>query len=57
MLLSSSVGAAQAALESIGQWAYVHKVAFHIGPEKSVILAPPGCLQPVLYQVVVGKGS
>jgi hypothetical protein len=56
VLLSSSSGAAQAALASIGQWAYKHKVAFHVGPGKSVVLAPSSAHQPVLYQIVVGKG-
>ena len=55
-MLISSNGAAQEALTLMGRWAYQHKVCFHSGPGKTVSVVPANGFQPVLFQVVVGRG-
>ena len=55
VLLSSSSGAAQAALDCMAKWAFLHKAAFHVGPDKTVALVPDSAVGPGLVMNIPGK--
>ena len=57
VLLSSSQGAAQQALECMAVWAYRHKVAFHVGACKTVAVVRAEDFQPVLSFPVMGGNA
>ena len=56
VIVCSSQGAAMAVLHDLARWAYAHKAAFHVGPEKTVVLLPDGDMDPRLVLPLIGAG-